>query len=83
MADDSAGLVLLDGLESLVLHNGVERVQRALADLHDDVTMHGGSLVVFVDPRSASPKLVAWLERELDPLLSEQGWAREPDVFLA
>ena len=83
VADDSAGLVLVDGLESLVLHNGGERVQRTLADLHDDVTMHGGSLVVFVDPRAASPKLVAWLERELDPLPSERGRAREPDLFMA
>lgn len=62
------GVVLLDCLEYLVLHNGAERVQRALADLHDEVTMRGGSLVVFVNERGANPRLVAWLQRELDPL---------------
>lgn len=62
------GLVVLDCLEYLVLHNGPERVARALADVHDEVTLRGGSLVVFVDAQSANPRLVAWLAREFDPL---------------
>lgn len=68
VGDAADGVVLLDCIEYLVLHNGAERVERALADLHDEVTMHGGSLVVFVDVRVANPRLVAWLQRELDPL---------------
>lgn len=68
VAEDGAGLVLLDCLDHLVLQNGPERVLRALADLHDEVTVNGGSLIVFVDARVANPRLVAWLERELDPL---------------
>lgn len=68
LAEDGAGAVVLDCLEYLVAHNGVERVERALAGVHDEVTMRGGSLVVFVDGRRANPRLVAWLERELDPL---------------
>ncbi len=62
------GLVVLDCLEYLVLHNGPERVARALADVHDDITMNGGTLVIFVESRSANPRLVAWLAREFDPL---------------
>ena len=62
------GLVVLDCLEYLVLHNGPERVARALADVHDEVTLRGGSLVVFVDATTANPRLVAWLAREFDPL---------------
>ena len=62
------GVVLVDCLEHLILHNGAERVQRALADLHEVVTMRGGSLVVFLNARAANPRLVAWLQRELDPL---------------
>lgn len=64
----AAGLVVVDCLESLVLHNGAERVLRSLADLHDEVTMNGGSLIVLVDSHAANPRLVAWLERELDVL---------------
>lgn len=72
LADASDGVVLLDCLEYLVLHNGPERVQRALADMHDEVTMHGGSLVVFVNVHVANPRLVAWLQRELDVLPGAQ-----------
>ncbi len=61
-------LVVLDCVEPLVLHNGVERVERTLADLHDEIVMRGGTFVVFVNPKVASPRLVAWLERELDAI---------------
>lgn len=67
VAGDATGLVVVDCLDYLVLHNGPERVLRALADLHDDVSVNGGCLVVFVDAQIANPRLVAWLERELDP----------------
>jgi hypothetical protein len=72
LGDAGEGVVLVDCLDYLILHNGAERVQRALADLHDEVTMHGGSLVVFVNARVANPRLVAWLQRELDPLPTVQ-----------
>lgn len=68
LGDAAGGVVLLDCLEYLVLHNGTDRVLRALADLHDEVTVQGGTLVVFVNARVANPRLVAWLQRELDPL---------------
>lgn len=68
LARTEDGLVLLDCLDFLVLHNGAERVQRALADLHDEVTVRGGSLVVLVDDQRTNARLVAWLQRELDPL---------------
>ncbi len=67
---EAGGLVVLDCLEYLVLHNGADRVARTLADVHDDVTTHGASLVIFVDANTASPRLVAWLAREFDPLPS-------------
>ncbi len=83
LAGAADGLVLLDSLEYLVLHNGAERVQRALADLHDEVVMHGGSLVVFVNARVANPRLVAWLQRELDPLPSSEPAASPEEGLLA
>lgn len=79
VAGDASGLVVLDCLDYLVLHNGPERVLRVLADLHDEVSVHGGSLIVFVDARVANPRLVAWLERELDPLPREDLLHSESD----
>ncbi len=64
------GLVVLDCLDYLVLHNGPERVARALADVHDEISVHGGAFVVFVDASTANPRLVAWLAREFDPFPS-------------
>ncbi len=77
------GLVILDCLDALVLHNGVERVVRSVEDLHDDVTTEGAILVVFLDPRGANPRLIAWLERELDGLPTEISRAVPPEGLLA
>ncbi len=83
VGDAGRGAVVLDCLEYLVAQNGVERVERALAALHDEVTMRGGSLVVFVDDRRANPRLVAWLERELDPLPSPPAAGPEAGILSA
>jgi len=83
LSGDDSGLVILDCLEYLVLHNGADRVLRALADLHDEVTMHGGSLIVLVDAHSANPRLVAWLERELDALPFDGASTGQADLLSA
>jgi hypothetical protein len=62
------GAVLVDCLESLVLHSGIERVLRLVDDLHEETAMRNAFLVVFADPREMSARMIAWLERELDPL---------------
>jgi len=79
LAREAGGLLVLDCLEYLVLHNGPERVARTLADVHDCVTMNGGSLVIFVDASTANPRLVAWLAREFDPLPSVRSVPSTPD----
>ncbi len=82
--EDGGGLVVLDCLEYLVLHNGPDRVARALADVHDEIAMRGGTFVVLVDPRSANPRLVAWLAREFDSLSpTDLSPARAGDVLPA
>ncbi len=83
LAGDAAALVVLDCLKYLVLHNGTERVLRALADLHDQVTMGGGTLIVFVNAQITNPRVVAWLERELDPLPWDASDAGTLDVLSA
>ena len=81
---DGGGLILLDCLDYLVLHNGPERVARALADVHDDVSLHGGALIVFVDATTVNPRLVAWQAREFDPLPSvDPGTAPAADGLTA
>lgn len=82
LAQDGAGLVVLDCLEYLVLHNGPDRVARTLADVHDEITMRGGILVVLVDPQTTNPRLAAWLAREFDPLPSS-GPSAADGVLLA
>lgn len=66
--EHGAGLVIVDGVDSLVLHNGVERVMRALNDLHEEVATRGAILVVFVGPTRTNPRLIPLLERELEAL---------------
>ena len=74
---EGRGLVVLDCLDYLVVHNGPDRVARALADVHDEVATRGGTLVVLIHPPSANPRLVAWLAREFDALtLTDSGAAR-------
>lgn len=62
------GALVVDCLEPLVLHSGVERVLRFVEDLHEETAMRSAFLVVFADPRGMNRRMIAWLERELDPL---------------
>jgi len=63
-----SGTVVLDCADLLALHNGVERVVRALDDLHEEVATRAAVLAVFLDPRGSNPRLLAWLEREFDAM---------------
>jgi hypothetical protein len=62
------GLLVIDCLPPLVLHAGVERVLRFVDDVHEEVAMRNAYLVVFANPRELNRRMIAWLERELDPL---------------
>lgn len=62
------GALVLDCLEPLILHSGVERVLRFVDDLHEETAMRNAFLVVFADPRGMNRRMIAWLERELDAL---------------
>ncbi len=66
LASSEGSVLVLDCLELLALHNGVERVVRTIEGIHDDATTKGGILIVCADPRTANPRLIAWLERELE-----------------
>ncbi len=79
----TGGVLVVDCVDLLTLHNGVERVVRTIEDLHDDATTKGGTLIVFVDLRTANPRLVAWLERELEDFPAVIVGSSPPGVLLA
>ncbi len=79
----AGGVLVLDCVDLLALHNGVERVVRTIEGLHDDATTKGGTLIVFVDPRTTNPRLIAWLERELEDLPTVVLPSSTPDVMFA
>jgi hypothetical protein len=62
------GVLVVDCLPPLVLHAGIERVLRLVDDLHEEVAMRDANLVVFADRKELKRRMIAWLERELDPL---------------
>jgi len=62
------GALVVDCLEPLVLHSGIERVLRFVHDLHEETAMRSAFLIVFAHPREMNRRMIAWLERELDPL---------------
>ena len=62
------GALVIDCLEPLVLHSGIERVLRFVDDLHEETAMRNAFLIVFANPRGTNRRMIAWLERELDPL---------------
>jgi hypothetical protein len=76
------GLVVLDCIDVLAVHNGVERLLRMVEGLHDAVATSAANLVVFVDAIGSDPRLLANLARELDEL---PGIAppSPPDLLLA
>src|SRR5712691_2597201 len=61
------GALVVDFLDPLVVHSGVERVLRFVDELHEETATRNALLVVFADPRGTNPRMIAWLERELDP----------------
>src|SRR6059036_2391445 len=61
------GALVVDCLDRLVAHSGVERVLRFVDDLHEETATRNAILIVFADPRGTNPRMIAWLERELDP----------------
>jgi hypothetical protein len=66
--DKGPGLLVIDCLPPLILHAGIERVLRFVDDIHEEVAMRDAYLVVFADLREVNRRMIAWLERELDPL---------------
>ncbi|MFH1403568.1 MAG: DUF835 domain-containing protein [Candidatus Altiarchaeota archaeon] len=59
------GIVLLDGVEYLIMHNKFEDVIRMIQSVKDVVVQHDSRLVVSIDPSALDEKQVHLLKREL------------------
>jgi hypothetical protein len=57
------GIVLLDGLESIILNNDFNRSMRMLEQLNDFVMQYRGVLLVPIDPKAFDPREVAVVSR--------------------
>ena len=77
------GALVVDCLEPLLLHCGIERVLRFVDDLHEQIAMRSAFLVVFAHPRDMSRRMIASLEREFDPLPHEVESAGVEDRLVA
>ena len=77
------GALVVDCLEPLILHSGVERVLRWIDDLHEETALRDAFLIVFADPRGMNRRMIAWLERELDPLPRDEPRAGIEDHLVA
>lgn len=60
------GIVFLDGVEYLMMHNGFETTLRFLQALNDLIVLENAILVIPVDPSSLSVKQISLLEKEME-----------------
>ncbi|MDP7079207.1 MAG: DUF835 domain-containing protein [Candidatus Undinarchaeales archaeon] len=66
--DSPSSVVLLDGMEYLVGHNGFDSVFRAIQSLRDRVSMGDTSLIVTVSRFALGERELTLLQRELETL---------------
>lgn len=64
--EHGGGVVLLDGIEYMILMNGIGSVLTFLNDLKDIVTLENATLIVFVSPTALDEKHLAMLERSME-----------------
>jgi hypothetical protein len=62
------GVVLLDGIEYMIVHNNFMKVLKFLHDLNEAVAVHGAILLVPIDKRTLNDKEYALLTRDLKEL---------------
>jgi two-component system cell cycle response regulator len=63
---EEGGIVLLDGLEYLILHNDYETTLRFIQALNDLIILNKATLIVPVDTSALSVKELSLLEKEME-----------------
>ncbi len=62
------GVVLIDGIESVMVHNDFNRTIRMLEQINDFVMQHQGYLIVPIDPKAFDSRERAMLMRNFETL---------------
>jgi hypothetical protein len=71
------GVVLIDGIESVMVHNDFSRTVRMLEQINDFVMEYQGYLIVPIEPRAFSSRERAILERNFETFVVPRVDARE------
>ncbi|MBU7023826.1 MAG: DUF835 domain-containing protein [Theionarchaea archaeon] len=64
--EKESAVVLLDGLEYLIMHNGFETALRFIQALNDLIILNNATLIIPLDPSSLSVKQLSLLEKEME-----------------
>jgi hypothetical protein len=65
------GVVLLDGLEYLIVHNNFNKILKLIHDINEAIAVHQAILIIPVDRRILNEKEYALLERDIKKLPSD------------
>jgi hypothetical protein len=65
------GVVILDGLEYLIVHNNFNKILKFIHDINEAIAVHHGILIVPVDRRILNEKEYALLERDIKKMPSD------------
>lgn len=61
----SEGIILIDGIEYLIIHNGAEIVAKMIQTLHETAVMSKAKILITLNPKAIDEKVMRVLEREL------------------
>ncbi len=68
LAGTKNGVVLLDGIESLVVYNDFNRALKVLNQINDFVMQYGGYLIVPINPEAFGERERAMIERNFETI---------------
>ncbi len=71
------GVVLLDGIESIMVHNDFGKTIRMLGQINDFVMQHKGYLLVPIDPKAFDAREKALLQRDFETVAMSATHARD------
>lgn len=76
-AKSNGGIVLLDGIESIMVHNDFGKTIRMLGQVNDFVMQHKGYLIVPMNPNAFDTRERALLQRDFETMAAPTPRSRE------
>lgn len=78
LEESKNGVILLDGIEYLIVHNNFAKVLKVLHDLNEAVAINHAVLIMPFDSRTLNEKEYALLVRDMNMLPIEAGHGSKP-----